>query len=79
MKQDKYNKYNSKLENKLHNVPGSCVSKLTDKYSIGYVIKYIGHYENIKELFDIGNCLKAPNLGNRTAFNECHETYKGTL
>ena len=60
MKQDKYNKYYRRVEYKLHNVPGSYLSKLTDMYIIGYVIKYIGHHENIKELFDIGRCLRAP-------------------
>ena len=67
-KQDRYNKYHRHLAYELRNVPGSCQSELTDTYSIGYVIKYIGHYENIKGLFDIGRCLKAPNPENRTTF-----------
>ena len=49
-------------------------------YIIGYVIKYIGHHENIKELFIWYWALPEDStLGNHAAFNECYETYKGTL
>ena len=51
--QDKCNKYYRNLAYELHNVPGSRLKELTHTNCIGYVIKHIGHYENIKRLFDI--------------------------
>lgn len=53
----KHSLYNNKyryLATELRNIPGSKQSFFTDIYSLGYIIKYIGYYQSIKSLFQLG-------------------------
>ena len=49
-----YNKWHRFLAYELRNVPGACQSIMTDTYSVGYFLKYLGHHCMITALRDVG-------------------------
>jgi len=58
---EKYNKYHRHLAHELRNITGSTQTVLTDTYSVGYVLKNIGHYESNESLFNIGRKMQKNN------------------
>ena len=50
----RYNERHRYLAHELRNVPGARQSVMTDVYSVGYMLKYIGFYEKFKFLEDLG-------------------------
>eukprot|EP00112_Aurelia_sp_Birch-Aquarium-sp1_P025741 Seg873.16 transcript_id=Seg873.16/GoldUCD/mRNA.D3Y31 product="Mitogen-activated protein kinase kinase kinase 1" protein_id=Seg873.16/GoldUCD/D3Y31 len=62
---EKYNKHHRHLAHELRNAAGTQQSVMTDTYSIGYLIKYIGYYTKHDELYNIGRRMKASNVCER--------------
>ena len=63
----KYNTSHRHLANELRYIPGTAQSVATDTYSVGFLIKRIGHYSipvnNI--LFELGKKLKCVDINAR--------------
>lgn len=53
-----YNKKHRYLAHELRNEDNVYLSELTDTYSAGYMIKYIGYYQKFNFLFDTGRKMK---------------------
>ena len=53
-----YNEKHRYLAHELRNIPHSKQSVATDIYSIGYLIKYVGYYEDISFLYDLSRSIK---------------------
>ena len=56
--QEQYNRKHRYLAHELRNSTTTVQSELTDTYSIGYMFKYIGYFENFSFLKEIGRKMK---------------------
>lgn len=65
-----YNKKHRYLAYELRNVANCKQTEMTDTYSVGYLIKYIGYHENIDFLFEIGRKMKIIDIGKRMKLNQ---------
>lgn len=70
---EKYNRDHRYLAWELRNKPNTKQSVLTDTYSLGYLIKYIGYYENISVLHELGRSMKCIDALQRTSIKEAIE------
>ena len=61
----KYNKHHRHLAHELRYSAGTQQSVMTDTYSIGYLIKYIGYYTKHDELYNIGRRMKTSYVSER--------------
>ena len=52
-----YNEKHRYLAYELRNIYGTKQSTITDTYSVGYLTRHIGYYQNYKELLKLGYCL----------------------
>ena len=55
---DQYNKFHQHLAYELRNMPGSPQTIYSDVFSLGSILKEIGHFENITDIFNIGRKMK---------------------
>lgn len=62
---EKCNVHHRHLAHELRNVPGTKQSMMTDTYSVGYLVKYIGHNIAAKHLYTLGRKLKTVDVSQR--------------
>ena len=71
--QTKYNVHHRHLAHELRNVPGTKQSVMTDTYSVGYLIKSIGHNIDVKLLYNLGRKLKTVDVSQRMSLDAAYD------
>ena len=73
LKRIKYNSAHRYLAHELRNTSKCPQSPLTDTYSLGYVIKYLGFFSKVDYLLELGRKMKAVNLRERMGLASARE------
>ena len=66
----KYNLKHGYLAHELRNVPNSKQSELSDTYSVSYMVKHIGYYQQVDFLYTTGRNMKVICTEDRMALGE---------
>ena len=71
----KYNENHRHLAHELRNNCNCKQNELTDTYSVGYILKHVGYYENFNFLYNTGRKLKDVSISNRMKLIEAHSLF----
>ena len=64
-----YNQRHRYFAHELRNVRGTSQNIMTDTYSVGYLMKYIGYYELLSDIYEIGRQMKEISLTDRLSLS----------
>ena len=74
-----YNQRNRYLAQQLRNVRGTSQNIMTDTYSVGYLLKYIGYYELLSDIYEIGRQMKAISITDRLSLSAAVKALNGLI